>query len=43
MATILYVDDEPAVGQMLGHMIGQVGHHAIGASSVHEALKVLAR
>ncbi|MBX3134262.1 MAG: sigma-54-dependent Fis family transcriptional regulator [Gemmatimonadaceae bacterium] len=43
MATILYVDDEPAVGQLLGHMIGQVGHHAVGASSVHEALQVLAR
>ena len=43
MATILYVDDEPAVGQLLGHMIERAGHHAVGASSVHEALKVLAR
>jgi DNA-binding NtrC family response regulator len=43
MATILYVDDEPAVGLLLGHMIEQAGHHAIGAKSVHEALQVLAR
>ena len=43
MATILYVDDEPAVGKLLGHMIEQAGHHAVGASSVHEALQVLAR
>jgi DNA-binding NtrC family response regulator len=43
MATILYVDDEPAVGQLLGHMIEQAGHHAVGARSVHEALQVLAR
>ena len=43
MATILYVDDEPAVGLLLGHMIEQAGHHAVGAKSVHEALQVLAR
>jgi two-component system response regulator HydG len=43
MATILYVDDEPAVGMLLGHHIEQAGHHAIGATSVQEALKVLAR
>jgi DNA-binding NtrC family response regulator len=43
MATILYVDDEPAVGQLLGHLIERAGHHAIGAASVHEALQVLAR
>lgn len=43
MATILYVDDEPAIGQLLGHMIEQAGHHAIGASSVHGALQALAR
>ncbi len=43
MATILCVDDEPAVGQLLGHMIEQAGHHAVGAKSVHEALQVLAR
>ncbi len=43
MATILYVDDEPAVGQLLGHMIERAGHHAVGAKSVHEALQVIAR
>ena len=43
MATILYVDDEPAVGQLLGHLIERAGHHAVGATSVHEALQVLAR
>jgi DNA-binding NtrC family response regulator len=43
MATILYVDDEPAVGLLLAHMIEQAGHHAVGAKSVHEALQVLAR
>lgn len=43
MATILCVDDEPAVGLLLGHMIEQAGHHAVGARSVHEALQVLAR
>jgi len=43
MATILYVDDEPAVGLLLAHMIEQAGHHPVGAASVHEALQVLAR
>ena len=43
MATILYVDDEPVVGMMLGHTIERAGHHAIGATSVPEALQVLAR
>lgn len=43
MATILFVDDEPFIGKVLGHMIEQAGHHALGASSVHEALQVLAR
>ena len=43
MATILYVDDEPAVGLLLGHTIEQAGHSAIGARSVHEALQVIAR
>ncbi len=43
MATILYVDDEPAVGQLLGHLIERAGHHAVGAASVHEALQALAR
>lgn len=43
MATILSVDDEPAVGQLLNRMIEQAGHHALGAQSVPEALQVLAR
>ncbi len=43
MATILYVDDEPAVGMLLGHHIEQAGHHAVGAKSVQEALQALAR
>jgi DNA-binding NtrC family response regulator len=43
MATILYVDDEPAVGLLLGHTIEQAGHSALGARSVQEALQVIAR
>lgn len=43
MATILYVDDEPAVGLLLGHTIEQAGHRALGARSVQEALQVIAR
>lgn len=42
MATILYVDDEPDVRRMLGQMIEQAGHHAVGAKSVHEALQAVA-
>jgi DNA-binding NtrC family response regulator len=43
MATILYVDDEPAVGMLLAHTIEHAGHHAVGARSVQEALQALAR
>ena len=43
MATILYVDDEPAVGQLLGHVIERAGHRAVGAQSVHEALQAVTR
>lgn len=43
MATILYVDDEPAVGMLLAHHIEQAGHHAVGAQSVREALQAIAR
>ena len=42
MATILYVDDEPVIGTLLKHAIEQAGHHALGATSVPEALQVLA-
>ena len=43
MATILYVDDEPAVGLMLEDTLGRAGHHPLGARSVPEALQVLSR
>lgn len=43
MATILYVDDEPVVGVLLGRTIEKTGHHPVGARSVPEALQVLAR
>jgi DNA-binding NtrC family response regulator len=43
MATILYVDDEPVIGLLLGRTIEQTGHQPIGARSVPEALQVLAR
>lgn len=42
MATILYVDDEPAVGMLLAHTIEQAGHRAVGTRSVAEAMQVLA-
>jgi DNA-binding NtrC family response regulator len=41
MATILYVDDEPAIGLTLEKTLGRAGHRAIGARSVPEALKVI--
>ncbi len=43
MATILYVDDEPAVGTLLAHSIEQAGHRAVGTRSVAEAMQVLAK
>lgn len=41
MATILHVDDEPAVGLMLEDTIRRAGHHPIGATNASEALRAL--
>jgi DNA-binding NtrC family response regulator len=43
MATILYVDDEPAVGLIVEETLRQAGHEAIGARNVGEALHLLER
>lgn len=43
MATILHVDDEPAVGLMLEDTLERAGHTPIGARSVPEALQILER
>jgi DNA-binding NtrC family response regulator len=43
MATILYVDDEPAVGLLLEDTLAAAGHTPIGARNVPEALMVLER
>ncbi|GLC25348.1 sigma-54-dependent transcriptional regulator [Roseisolibacter agri] len=43
MATILYVDDEPAVGLIVEDTLRRAGHEAVGARNVPEALHVLAR
>jgi DNA-binding NtrC family response regulator len=43
MATILCVDDEPAVGLILEDALERAGHQAVGARNVPEALQVLAR
>jgi DNA-binding NtrC family response regulator len=43
MATILHVDDEPAVGLILQDTLERAGHAPIGARGVPEALQVLAR
>ncbi|HMC57411.1 MAG TPA: sigma-54 dependent transcriptional regulator [Gemmatimonadaceae bacterium] len=43
MATILYVDDEPAIGLILQDTLERMGHTAIGAANVPEALGALAR
>ena len=42
MATILYVDDEPAAGLILADTLERAGHGAIGARNVPEALHALA-
>ena len=42
MATILYVDDEPAAGLILEDTLKRAGHRAIGARNVPEALHALA-
>src|SRR5262249_26551674 len=41
MATILYVDDEPTIGLLLEETLERVGHRAIGASNVPQALQAL--
>ena len=43
MATILFVDDEPAVGLLLEDALDHAGHRPVAARSVSEALQVLAR
>lgn len=43
MATILYVDDEPAVGMILEDTLERAGHTPIGAHSVPQALQALQR
>ena len=42
MATILYLDDEPAVGLILADTLERAGHRAIGAQTVPQALQALA-
>jgi DNA-binding NtrC family response regulator len=43
MATILFVDDEPAVGLLLEDALGRAGHRPVGVRNVPEALQILAR
>ncbi len=43
MATILCVDDEPATGVVLEHHLTRIGHRPLLASSVEEAVKIIAR
>src|SRR4051812_32433314 len=43
MANILYVDDEPAIGLILQDSLERLGHTAIGAQNVPEALAALAK
>src|SRR3954470_18440610 len=43
MATILYLDDEPAIGLILEDTLERAGHVAIGARTVPEALQALSR
>ncbi len=43
MATILYVDDEPSVGLIIEDTLERAGHKPIGATSVPEALQIIAR
>ncbi|MEP6989968.1 MAG: sigma-54 dependent transcriptional regulator [bacterium] len=42
MATILYLDDEPAIGLILADTLERAGHRTIGAQTVPEALQALA-
>ena len=43
MATILYVDDEPAIGLILEDTLERAGHATVGAHNVPQALQALAR
>jgi DNA-binding NtrC family response regulator len=43
MANILYVDDEPAIGLILQDTLERLGHSAIGAKNVPEALGAVSR
>jgi DNA-binding NtrC family response regulator len=43
MATILYVDDDPAVGLIVEDTLRRAGHEPVGARNVPEALHALAR
>ncbi len=43
MATILCVDDEPAVGVVLEHALTKIGHQPVLVSSAEEAVKTVAR
>ena len=42
MATILYVDDEPAIGLILQDTLERAGHQVVGARNVPQALQALA-
>ncbi|MEX2180296.1 MAG: sigma-54 dependent transcriptional regulator [Gemmatimonadaceae bacterium] len=43
MATILYLDDEPAIGLILQDTLERLGHRPVGATTVPEALGALAK
>src|SRR5258705_6642504 len=43
MATILYLDDEPAIGLILEDTLERAGHVPIGAHTVPEALQALSK
>ena len=43
MATILYLDDEPAIGLILQDTLERAGHVAVGARTVPEALQALSK
>jgi two-component system, NtrC family, response regulator HydG len=42
-ASILCIDDEPAVGVILEHILTRAGHRPVLVSSVEEAMRVVAR
>ncbi|HEX9484818.1 MAG TPA: response regulator, partial [Gemmatimonadaceae bacterium] len=41
MATILYLDDEPAIGLILEDTLERSGHAVVGSTTVAEALRAL--